>query len=125
MAKAKILVIEDDPVVRRLLRMCLYRAGLEALAFSSGDEAIDFLATRDHSVNLVITDGVMPGLDGFGVARWCHENMPGTPLVLLSGYLNHFVAQTNIPENIEAFFTKPFSTRELVAKILDLTRAVA
>ncbi|RME69871.1 MAG: response regulator [Verrucomicrobia bacterium] len=122
---SQIVVIEDDPVVRRLLRLCLYQAGLEVVAFASGEEAIRFLSEDGHSVSLIITDGIMPGMDGFAVARWCQENLPDVRLVLLSGYLYHFIAQKEIPENIEAFFTKPFSTRELVAKVRDLVGTAA
>lgn len=121
---SQVVVIEDDPVVRRFLRLCLYRAGLDVISFPTGDEAVEFLDGRHHSVGLIITDGIMPGMDGFAVARWCQEQLPHIRLVLLSGYLNHFIAQSDIPENIEAFFAKPFSADELVAKVVDLAGAV-
>jgi two-component system, cell cycle sensor histidine kinase and response regulator CckA len=118
--RMRILVVEDDPVVRRLLRLRLHRAGLVVASAVNGEEAVQLAEDTSEPIHLVITDGVMPGIDGFEVARRFGQSEPPVPVILLSGYLNHFVSRTDIPANIEAFFAKPFSGDELVAKILDI-----
>ncbi len=116
----RVLIVEDDPVVRRLLRLRLHKAGIVALSVSSGEDAVTLTKEDPEPIHLVVTDGVMPGMDGFDVARYFAQCQPPVRVVLVSGYLNHFVSRTDMPPNIQAFFGKPFSTNELVAKILDL-----
>jgi CheY-like chemotaxis protein len=118
--RLRVLVVEDDPVVRRLLRICLRQAGLDVIAASSGEEAIKIGEKTQETIHLVVTDGVMPGIDGFEVARHFATREPRVRVVLISGYLNHFVSRKDIPENVEAFFAKPFVSSEVVAKILEL-----
>lgn len=123
--RLRVLVVEDDPLVRRLLRLRLYRAGLTVLTACSGEEAVQIGDRETEPIHLVITDGVMPGIDGFEVARYFARRDPPVRVVLISGYLNHFVSRTDIPPNIEAFFAKPFSSDEVIAKILDLLGVAA
>lgn len=122
----RVLVVEDDPIVRRLLRMCLYRVGLTVLTAESGEEAV--AQTSDPAaepVHLVITDGVMPGMDGFGVAEYFREIDPAIRVILISGYLNHFVSRPDIPENVDAFFDKPFAAEDVARKSLELLGVTA
>lgn len=123
--RIRILIVEDDPVVRRLLRLRLHKAGLIVLSVASGEEAMTLVKDDPKPFHLVITDGVMPGMDGFDVARFFAGLEPPVRVVLVSGYLNHFVSRSDMPPNIAAFFGKPFSTNELIAKILDLVGVVA
>lgn len=118
--RLRVLIVEDDPVVRRLLRFRLHKAGITALSVASGEEAVSLTKEDPQPFHLIITDGVMPGMDGFDVARHFARSEPPVRVVLVSGYLNHFVSRPDIPPNIAAFFGKPFSTNELVAKVLDL-----
>ena len=123
--RARVLIVEDDPVVRRLLRLRLHKAGLCVLSVPSGEEAVALSKEDTEPIHLVVTDGVMPGMDGFDVARYFAQCEPPVRVVLVSGYLNHFVSRTDMPPNISAFFGKPFSTNELVAKILELVGIAA
>lgn len=118
--RIRVLIVEDDPIVRRLLRLRLHKAGIAVASVSSGEEAVALPKNDARPFHLVITDGVMPGMDGFDVARHFAQFDPPVRVVLMSGYLNHFVTRTDMPPNIAAFFGKPFSTNELVAKVLDL-----
>lgn len=123
--RLRVLVVEDDPVVRRLLRIRLRQAGLTVLAAANGEEAIALGENELEPLHLVITDGVMPGMDGFDVARHFARREPPVRVILISGYLNHFTSRPDIPENVEAYFGKPFSSSEVVAKVLELLGATA
>jgi CheY-like chemotaxis protein len=121
----RVMVVEDDESVRRLICRRLRQAGLETLAASSGEEAIATCEGNASTIHLLVTDGIMPGMDGFDLARWFALRRPGVRVILISGFMGHFVSRADIPENIEAFFPKPFSGEELVAKILELLGAAA
>ena len=120
----RVLVVEDDPVVRRLIRIRLSRAGLAVIPVNNGEEAIAAAETGDLPIHVVVTDGVMPGSDGFELARYFSRCHPNVRVILVSGYLSHFISRDDIPENIGGFFGKPFSGDELVAKVFELVRVV-
>ena len=121
----RVLVVEDDESVRRIICRRLQQAGVEVVSASSGEEAMTRFPPTGSPVHLLITDGIMPGMDGFDLARHFAQRTPPVKTVLISGFLGHFVARPDIPENVEAFFPKPFASEELVAKVLDLLGAPA
>ena len=121
----RVLVVEDEPHVRRLIVRRLQQAGLVVLTAGSGEEALALCERESESVHLLVTDGIMPGMDGFELARHFSRRDPPVRAILISGFLGHFVSRTDVPANIEAFFPKPFSGEELVAKILDVLGATA
>ena len=121
----RVLVAEDDAATRRLLRQHLYRAGIEVLAAASGEEAIEICEREQAPIHLLLTDGIMPGIDGFELARHVARRDPPMRAILLSGFLDHFMARTDIPENMEAFLAKPFVPQELIARIMDAVSVTA
>jgi CheY-like chemotaxis protein len=121
----RVLVVEDDESIRRMICRRLRQAGLEVLSAASGEEAVALCHDAGPAVHLLVTDGIMPGMDGFDLARVFAQRNPPVRAILISGFMGHFVARSDIPENVEAFFPKPFSGEELVAKILDLLGATA
>jgi len=121
----RVLVVEDDESVRRMICRRLRQAGLDVLSASSGEEAVELCENGAPAVHLVITDGIMPGMDGFDLARWFAQRTPPVRAILISGFMGHFISRSDIPGNIEAFFPKPFAGEELIAKVLDLLGAPA
>ncbi|BET67254.1 cell cycle two-component system response regulator CpdR [Opitutales bacterium ASA1] len=120
---ARILVVEDDPIVRRLLRHRFHRAGLRVTAVACGEDAVRAASSAVDPFHVVVTDGVMPGMDGFEVARHFERTAPSVPVVMISGFLAHFTSRPDIPGNIQAFFEKPFFPSEVLAKIEELLGA--
>lgn len=121
----RVMVVEDDDSVRRLICRRLRQAGLDAIPAASGEEAIALCEGGAATIHVLVTDGIMPGMDGFDLARWFAMRRPGVRVILISGFIGHFASRRDAPENIEAFFPKPFFGEELVAKILDLLGATA
>jgi CheY-like chemotaxis protein len=81
----RILLAEDDPLIRLLLVDCLEEAGFEVLAADSGDEAVQLLVDPDD-VTLLVTDIQMPGSrDGNAVAAAARAKHPGIPVVYMTG----------------------------------------
>jgi PAS domain S-box-containing protein len=88
-----ILLVEDDDAVRRLIRRVLEDHGYEVLEAPNGAVAIDRLASHVGAVDLVITDVVMPGLSGPGLADRLAEQLPGVEVLYVSGYPDEVIAK--------------------------------
>jgi len=119
---ANILVVDDDPSILEFLRAALVREGHEELTAFNGEEGI--LAIQKNDFDLIITDQMMPRLDGNELLRWIRRNCSDVPVIMISGVVNE-------PDVFEAdgskikpdyFFTKPFDIPEFlraVHKLLD------
>ncbi len=80
----RVLLVEDDDNERFTLTRVLERAGFEVTALSRGDNALEALASSPHDI--VVTDLMMPGLDGLSLARRIAERYPDLPIVLASAF---------------------------------------
>jgi DNA-binding NtrC family response regulator len=120
-ARVDVLIADDDPAVRGLLRTLLARRGYGVVEAEDGGAAIEKIAARP--VDVVITDLVMPRADGFEVLRRARERQPKTPVVMLT-------AEGSIRECVEAmragafnFLTKPFHPTDLEEVVRQAVRA--
>ncbi len=103
-----ILVVDDQPRIRSYLRQRLHRAlpDAELLEAASGEDALDLLRTR--SVDVLVADYSMPGMDGVTMLARAHEVAPGVARVLLTGHADLDVASRAVNEGaVHAFFQKP------------------
>jgi PAS domain S-box-containing protein len=102
-----ILVVDDDPAVRRILAAMLGRLGFHAVGAASGEEALHQLGDRDFRA--ILLDVEMPGLAGEALARALADAAPGTPLVALSGY-DEPTARARLGDaETVGFLQKPFT----------------
>ena len=85
-ARSTVLVAEDETIVRDLVQQTLERAGYRVLVAADGDEALRVGAASTHPVDVLVTDMVMPGMNGGELARRVLEASPSTPVVFMSGY---------------------------------------
>jgi len=121
---AHILVIDDDPVLRRVITLALEGAGHSVLRCENGKKAIDFLA-HEHA-DLLITDIIMPEMDGVETVRAALQLRPDLPILAMSGggsfdpadYLG--IAQAF---GATAVLSKPFRPADLVAMVAKLLAA--
>jgi CheY-like chemotaxis protein len=110
-----ILVAEDDPAVREVMRLMLESAGYRVVIAVDGAEALELVRARMHSLDLVISDVVMPRLGGRELSRALREERPELPLLLVSGYADPDAGKR---EPIgEALLSKPFSRADLLARV--------
>ncbi len=108
-----VLVVEDDAQVRALVLRVLTRTGLTVLDARNGYAALDLLHTRNAPVDLVLTDLVLPGLDGVHFAETVRQFQPGTKILFMSGYTDHS-SISRAPAEGEMFLAKPFTPSKLV-----------
>ena len=114
-----VLLAEDDPALRRYLQVVLQRAGYEVVAAADGLEAMKFLLTA--TVDVVITDAVMPNLDGYELCRFMRssKHLSQLPIILLSALdQRHAVHES---EQVDVFLPKPVSPEDLLNQIVELS----
>jgi two-component system, cell cycle sensor histidine kinase and response regulator CckA len=109
--KGAVLVVEDSPEILNLVRMVLQGAGYTVLPAASGSQA---LARKDERVDLVLTDVVMPGMNGPEFAERWHQVHPDTPVLYMTGYAEESVLPFSVnPDNL---LLKPFKPAQLLQK---------
>ena len=118
-AKRVVLLVEDEEPVLRLAERTLTRQGWSVRAADSGEAALVLLDTGEaEGLAAIVTDMVMPGMDGLALVRAVRERLgnPGLPAILVSGY-----AESALRRDLEAvtttFMAKPYTLRDLVAKL--------
>ena len=113
----RILVIEDHEENRRLLRDLLTGAGYEMLEAETGEEGLGLAA--QHRPDLILMDIQLPGLDGYEVTRRLKANpeLRAIPIIVVTSYALSGDEAKAREAGSDAYVTKPFSPRELLAKI--------
>jgi CheY-like chemotaxis protein len=116
-ALGRILVVDDDPVTRRVLASVLERAHYDVMASTDGHEAMTELA--DARIDLVITDREMPSMDGMALLRAVRQSprLGGVPVIMLTGITLESAGDEADAEGASAFLTKPVSSRELLETV--------
>jgi two-component system cell cycle sensor histidine kinase/response regulator CckA len=117
-----ILVVEDEPAVRKLAVRILERDGYTVLAAENGVRALDELHARAGLPDLVLTDLVMPEMGGRELARRLRDRHPGLPVLFMSGYDDELGADTDGEPGLLA---KPFTPVSLSHQVAELLRTAA
>jgi DNA-binding response OmpR family regulator len=115
--KDRILVVEDDKNIARLVKFNLEKAGYECTAASSGERALEFLNT--HQASLVMLDIMLPGMDGLEVCRAIRqkENTRHMPIIMLTAKGTETDRVVGLELGADDYIVKPFSPRELVLRV--------
>jgi CheY-like chemotaxis protein len=108
-----VLLVEDDPALRRYLEVVLQRAGYMVISAGDGLEAMRALLTI--GVDVIVTDALMPNLDGYGLCRFVRssQHLAHLPIILLSALDPK--NSTDEAEQVNAFLAKPVSPEDLIA----------
>jgi CheY-like chemotaxis protein len=113
----RVLVVEDDPLVRELIVEALRGEGYDVIHTSSGEEALTWCKRRVADV--LITDIKLPGrVDGWQIAERCREQDPGLPVIYATGFSP--VQPRPVPGS--RFLQKPFNPETMLATVKDMAR---
>ena len=115
-----ILVAEDEQIVRALIRKVLEQAGYTVLLSDGGTEALQLAERHSGPIHLLVTDVVMPGMNGRELARRLLERRPDTKVLFLSGYAEEAVERHGVLEPGTAFMQKPFSPTALASRVREV-----
>lgn len=119
--RAKVLIVEDDPAIREALRYNLDREGYEVLTATDGAEALR-VARRDKP-NLIVLDIMLPEVDGFDVTRILRRES-SVPILMLTARDEEIDRVLGLELGADDYLTKPFSMRELLARVKAMLRRV-
>jgi signal transduction histidine kinase len=115
-----LLVAEDEQMVRVLIRKVLEQAGYTVLLASGGTEALQLAARHAGPIQMLVTDVVMPGMNGRELARRLLELRPDTKVLYLSGYADDAVERHGVLDPGTAFMQKPFSPGALASRVREV-----
>jgi nitrogen-specific signal transduction histidine kinase/ActR/RegA family two-component response regulator len=116
-----VLIVEDEPAIRSVLRQILERGGIRVLSAASGEEAVQLAVDFTGRVDALLTDLNLPGMDGTEIGRAVRELHPGVRVTIMSGYGPDAVEQ-ELLEGLEAdFLQKPFDPESLVGLVRSMS----
>jgi CheY-like chemotaxis protein len=115
-----ILLVEDDPSVRAVIRLTLQRGGYTVVEAASGVQAIRMAEEWGGSFDLVLSDVVMPGMSGHDVVEALWKRLPGVPALFMSGYTDDAIQQHGVLEPGTFFLEKPFTPDALSRKVREV-----
>jgi CheY-like chemotaxis protein len=118
-----ILVVEDQDEVRELIRKMLESRGYRVLSAPNGPDAVATAALHPGTIDLLVTDVVMPGMSGPEVARLLAVTCKGIRVLFLSGYTSDAMVRRGLLESGAQFLQKPFSPGDLARRVRDVLDA--
>jgi len=122
--KETVLLVEDQAEVLRVMRRGLEGLGYTVLAAKGGPEALALAARHDGEIHLLVTDVVMPGMNGRDLALGLAATRPEMKVLYVSGYPDHSIVHQGLLAPGLAFLQKPFAPDALARKIRDVLKAV-
>jgi PAS domain S-box-containing protein len=115
----RILLVEDEQAVRELVRIILERAGHHVVEAATPEEALERFNVIE-SVDLLLTDVVMPAMSGFDLFHVLVKRQPSLRVLFISGYTDYATFEPTIADKGAAFLEKPFSAEALIGKVREV-----
>ncbi len=113
-AKKRVLIVDDEPSIVRMLELALAAEGYDTVIAGNGTEAI--AAVEENEPDVVVLDIIMPGIDGFEACRRI-RNISSAPIIMLTARRNEMDIIQGLDAGADEYVTKPFSVAELSARI--------
>jgi DNA-binding response OmpR family regulator len=122
MLKKRIVIVEDEPDILEMLEYNLVREGYEVICTDNGNEGIQLI--KQHKPNIAILDVMLPGMDGLEICHQVRSNsdIANTPIIMLTAKSEESDIVLGLGIGADDYMSKPFSPRELVARIKAMLR---
>lgn len=117
-----VLVVEDDPNIVELLKLHLSDLGFQTDTAGNGRAGLEKALSREYA--LIILDLMLPGVDGLEICRRVREKTHHVPILMLTAKSEELDKVVGLELGADDYMTKPFSTRELIARVKAITRRV-
>lgn len=115
--RAKILVVDDEDMIRDITTAMLEELGYETVSAAGGEEALALFGSDDGSIGIVILDQVMPGMDGVTVFKELRAIRPDIKVLLASGFSQQEVAEHCRGLGLNGFIPKPYTLKILADEL--------
>jgi two-component system cell cycle sensor histidine kinase/response regulator CckA len=115
-----VLLVEDDASVRKFIYIALNNLGYQVHEFNNGEDAERFINNTDINFDLLITDVIMPGMDGFTLAKKVIERYEGIKVIFTTGYADSILLKERTKNGNFTLLTKPFNMTELSSKVREI-----
>ena len=114
-----ILVVDDEPAIRKVLRLILEKAGYAVIEAEDGEQAVQTIQSGENPLvlDMIITDIRMPKLNGVEAIHYFQKKFPRVPVIVLTGHPDTQMAVTMLKEGIIDYITKPFENERLLASV--------
>ena len=112
-----VLVVDDEESVRKLIVDTLEPLGYKCLSAASGEDAVDLMKNYGENVDLLLTDVVMPGINGRELAERLKSQFPEMKVVFMSGYTENVITHRGILDDNVNYFPKPLTPLKLTKRI--------
>ena len=113
----RILVVEDEEMVRNTVRATLEKTGYRVVAAGSAEAGLDLLRTEPEVIDLLLTDIVLPGKNGLELSEEARNLVPGLKVLFMSGYTADVLTNQTLMDERVAIIQKPFSAGELLTRL--------
>ncbi len=120
-----ILLVEDEPAILAMSKTMLENQGYALLTASSPSEAIQQMRHHEGPIDLLVTDVIMPEMNGQELYRQLAAWRPGLKVLFMSGYTASAITHHGVAENTQAFLQKPFTIQALVNKVHEILKPSA
>lgn len=117
-----VMVVDDSPTIRAMLVTLLSQHGLTVVEAEDGQVAKQLM--KDLRPDLVITDVVMPNMNGYELCRWVKNELPGVPVIMCSTKGEAFDRHWAMKQGGDAYIIKPFNAEEMMTAIRSLLQGV-
>lgn len=114
-----VLVVDDEPDVRKVVRMTLEKAGYDVIEAEDGEKAIEEIKKGENSIllNLIITDIRMPNMNGIDVINYYRKEWSSVPIIVLTGFPDLDMATTMLQHGVSDYLVKPVEAEKLRASV--------
>jgi CheY-like chemotaxis protein len=120
---ALVLVVEDEPAIRELVRRTLEGAGLVVIEAENGRQALDIFALGGEPPKLILSDLIMPVVNGRELSDALADTHPNLPVLFMSGYTGDDVLARSLLPETARFIQKPFAPEELLSRVRSMLAA--
>lgn len=114
-----VLVVDDEPDVRKIVRMTLEKAGYDVIEAEDGEKAIEQIKAGEHplTVDVMITDIRMPKINGVEAIKYFQQQFPRVPLIVLTGFPEMDMATEFLKQGVVDYLVKPVEGEKLKASV--------
>lgn len=115
----RVLIVDDEPNIRKILRLALTKVGHDVVEADSGEKAIEVLEADDNPLmmDLILCDLRMPHFNGMETIAYFRSRYPSVPVIVLTGYPDDRIAASLLQQGVADYLVKPVPKVELLASV--------